>query len=552
MIENINGWIKSKIKKWLGGSVELHDDPTSVTYNFINDTEAIKRLDMISNYVWYSGSSNELLNFYTSNMVSEFYYNPIYNRNMTQYYWALSVEETNIKRTHSGVPRAIVDTLVNAVGTPNITAQKQYTLQCILDDNSWKTLLNQQQLPLTMVGAYGAFKIDVNPKLSKYPIISYYNSLNCDFIRVKGRIIAIMFKDYYRYKDKDYMLIDTRRVENGNSIIEYDLFEVKNKNPESQEMVPLSTIPELGKLKNIVISNYRHMLAVPCEFFFDKNGEPKSIFSGKIDLFDDLDQVISQASSTVRKSTPIEYFPADLLTRDAQGRAKLPKRYDREYLKFPTSRNGDGTEMGEIKITQPDLKFDQYDIAAQSLLNLILSGILSPATMGFGVERSDNSVAMREKEKTTMMTRNNIITREEQILKELCNIVLAVEDYIEDPSISEWKEYDVSVQFGTFANETFENKIVVLGQALQQKAISPELFVEKMYGDTMDDWDKKKETEYIDKSLNQSFQAQEMFGNNADVTAPNKYDENRNENNNMDGSTGKNGGVAESGVKNEK
>lgn len=550
-MENLNSWMKSKIKKWLGGNVELPDDPTNSTYRFINDVEAIKTLDMISNYVWYSGSSNELLNFYTSNMVSEFYGNPIYNRNMIQYYWALSVEENNIKRTHSGVPRAIVDTIVNAVGTPKITAQRQYSLQCILDDNSWKTLLNQQQLPLTLVGAYGAFKIDVNMKISKYPIISYYNSMNCQLIKVKNRIIAIIFKDYYRYEDKDYMLLDTRRKENGDSIIEYELFKMPNSNKESQELVPLSTIPELSRLEDIVIKGYNHILGVPCEFFFDKNGDSKSIYAGKIDLFDDLDQIISQSSSTVRKSTPIEYFPADLLTRDSEGRAKLPKRYDREFLKYPVSRNGDGSETGEIKITQPDLKFDQFDIAAQSMINLILSGILSPATMGFGVERSDNSLAMREKEKTTMMTRNNIITREEQILAELCNVSLAVLDYIEDPSISEWQEYDVSVQFSTFANETFENKIVILGQALQQKAISPELYVEKMYGDTMDDWDKKKEVEYIDKSLNQSFQQQAMFGNDDGTDAPNKYDENRNKNNNVDGSTGKNAGKADVGVKNE-
>lgn len=549
---NLLEWTKNKLKSWIGSGIELHDNPTNQTYMFINDTKAIRDLEVMEDFVWYSGSGSQLLNFYTSSMVREYYKNPIYNKNMRNYFWAKSVEESNIKRTHSGIARAIIDTIVNSVGTPKIVTTKQYTLQCILDDNSWKTLINQQQLPLTLVGGSGALKIDINKSLSDKPIISFYNALNSKIVKVKNRVVAIMFKDYYRLENKNYMLVDTRRIENGDSIVEYELFELIDKDETQQKVVPLETIPELARLKPIRIRGYNHILGVPCEMFYDKNGEARSIYSGKIGLFDDLDQVISQSSNTVRKSTPIEYFPADLLGRGENGSAKLPKRYDRTFLKYPVSRNGDGSEMGEIKVTQPDLKFDQYQIESNNLINLILSGILSPATMGFNLERNANSQAMREKEKVTMMTRNNIITREEEILKELCSIALSVQDYIDDPSISKWKEYDVTVQFGTFANETFENKIVILGQALSSKSISPELFVEKMYGDTMDDWDKKKEIEYLEKANQMGFQQEQMFGNNDGSTLPNKWDDNGNENTNIDGSTGKNGGIAESGVKNEK
>ena len=37
------------------------------------------------------------------------------------------------------------------------------------------------------------------------------------------------------------------------------------------------------------------------------------------------------SANTVRKSTPIEYYPDDLLERDSKGNAKIPARYDRTY-----------------------------------------------------------------------------------------------------------------------------------------------------------------------------------------------------------------------------
>lgn len=549
-------WLKNKLQKWFGGAMELPDNPKSPRYTFINSDEAIKELNTVSFFVWYSASSDELLNFYTDNMVRQFYKNPIYNRNNRNYFWALSVNEEKIKRTHSGVPRAIIDTLVNVIGYPKINTIKQFKLNEILKDNDFKILLNQQQMPYTLVGGSGAYKIDINTKLSKHPIITFYDARKCDIVKSKGRVFAIVFKDYYSYNNREYVLFDTRRVENFNSIVEYDLFELKETNEgiTEQNKVPLSTIPELSRLQNIQISNYRHLLAVPTEFFYDADGFGRSLFEGKVDLFDDLDQCLSQSANTVRKSTPIEYYPADLLERNEKtGNAKVPARYDRTYVKGPVNRNGDGTEMGEIKVTQPMLNFDQYTNEGLTILNMILTGILSPATLGIDVAKKDNSDAQREKEKVTIMTRNNIIAQEQRVISELCNICLAVQEYMDFPNKPMWSENEVTVQFNTFANPSFESEIVILGQALSGSGMSPKLYVEKLYGDTLTDSEKEYETKYIEEALHKKQTAFSQVGSVAikQSQLANTYDANRNKNTDMDGSSGIGGGIPKSNVDNQ-
>ncbi|MFA7170090.1 MAG: hypothetical protein WC178_04550 [Candidatus Paceibacterota bacterium] len=553
---DIKNWLRNKLQKWLGGAIELPDNPKSQRYTFINDDEAIRELNTYSYFVWYSGSSDELLNFYTDNMVQGFYKNPIYNRNNKNYFWALSVSEEKIKRTTSGIARAITDTLVNAIGYPKISTKKQYVLDTILNDNDFRTMMNQKQMPFTLVGGTGAYKIDINLELSKHPIVSYYDATKCEIIKVKDRVVAIVFKDYYTYGQKEYLLLDIRRVENYTSIVEYELYELKeySSGVREQNQVPLSTLPDLKRLKAFQINGYNHLLAVPTEFFYDERGFGRSIYAGKVDLFDDLDQCLSQSANTVRKSTPIEYYPDDLLERDSKGNAKIPARYDRTYVKGPVNRNGDGTEVGEIKTTQPVLNFEQYSTEAISIVSMILNGVLSPATMGIDVAKKDNSDAQREKEKVTIMTRNNIIAKEQKIIAELCNILLAVQEYIDFPNKPNWEENDVTVQFSTFANPSFENELVILGQALSGNGISPKLYVDKLYGDTLTNDEKAYEEKYIDEALHKQQTAFSQVGSVATQKSEleNTYDSNRNENTDMDGSRGVDGGVAKSNVANQR
>lgn len=496
---NIIDAIRKRILKFLKLE-RLSDNPNDERYTFIGDSDNIIKQNLKAYKVWYYGDSDELLNFYTNQELYGNYSEPIYNRNKRQYFWSISTREGNIKRVHSGIPNAITTTLVNAIGTPNISIEKKELnerLEKIISKNDFECLINQQQMPLTLVEGWGAFKINFNKELSDTVLIQYYEAEEVEFVYKQGILIGIIYKDYYNWKGKNYVLFETRRIQNNDSLIEYELFKLDKNNEVTP--VELSTIPELESLTNITIPNLKKILGVPSKFLFDplNKNYGKSIFAGKIDLFDDLDQILSQDSQTVRVSTPVEYYPTDILERGTDGKVSLPKVYNRQFLEKQTAPDGDGMTDGTIQTTQPQLNFDQYSQNAKSKLDFILTGLLSPATMGIDIAKKDNADAQREKEKVTIMTRNNIIDRQTKILKELLSLCMCIQEFLDTGSIS-LIDYDIGVKFNEFANPSFENELQVLGPAWSNGQISTERYVELLWGGKLSEEEKIVEREWLD------------------------------------------------------
>jgi len=495
----ISDYIREKILKFL--KLEKVANPYSDRLTFIQNDDNIKLQKVKEAKIWYYGDSDELLNYYLN---ADLYGNakePIYNRNKKEYFWGIATEEGNVKRVHSGIPNAIITTLVNAIGNPKITSKtEQERIDKILEENNFTIMLNQQQLPLTMVEGWGAFKVCFDKKISNSPIIQYYEAEDVEFVYKQNILVGIIYRDYYEYKDKNYVLFETRRKENGNSIIEFNLYRLEDKDNITE--VPFDTIPELKDYKNIQIPKLNEVLGVPCKFFFDVNNKNygRSIFNGKIDLFDDLDQDLSQASQTARVSTPVEYYPADLLERNGRtGEPEMPSCYNRQFIKKEGLPNGDGSMNGEIQTTQPNLNFEQYSLNAKNILDYILTGILSPATMGIDIAKKDNAEAQREKEKVTIMTRNNIIASETKILTQLIKLCLYIQDYLEfNGNIKLDKHKDISIKFDEFANPSFENELETLGNAWDKGLISTDKYVELLWGDKLSAEEIIAEKEYLE------------------------------------------------------
>lgn len=510
--------IKQRIIKMLGLQ-KLEDNPNSDRYTFINDENTVKRQKLDEFRIWYVGDSDELQNYYTNRDLSGNAKEPIYNRSKPNYFWGIVVQEQPVKKVHSGIPKAIVDTLSNAIGMPAITNSDDKInekLQKILDVNRFTSKLTQEARPLTMVEGWGGWKIVFDKTLSNQPIIQFYEGKDVEYVVKNGIVIGMIFKDFYKYKNKDYVLMETRRVgereredANGNSIkeegsfIEYELYRL---NPsDSVTKVKLNTIEELAELpeEGYFIPNLKKMLAVPSRYFFnlfDKD-HGRSIFEGKIDLFDDIDQCLSQASQTDRVSTPVEYYPVEVTQRGPNGETILPKVYNRQFIQSVSYPDGDGKVHGEIKTSQPVLNFGQYIDRYNSLINVVITGLLSPASMGIDISKKDNADAQREKEKVTMYTRDNVMDSETKELKELMNLSLMLQDYMDNGEIS-IQDYDISVKYCEFANPTFESMASILLPMLSQGGISAEMYVKKLYGDSLSEEELNDEIEKI-KELQQ-------------------------------------------------
>ena len=527
--------IKQRILKFLGLE-HLSDNPNSERYTFINDEETVKRQHLDECRIWYIGDSDELQNYYTNRDLSGNAREPIYNRNKPNYFWGIAVnkDESPIKKVHSGIPRAIVDTLCNAIGMPDIDEENEHdVIQKIIEANDFVRKLTQEARPLTLVEGWGGWKINFNKDLCDYPIFQYYEGKDVEFVVKSGILIGMIFKDYYKVNNKNYVFLETRRIDKGDSVVEYELYRYEKSNEVTK--VPLNTIEELCELpeEGYRIPGLKKVLGVPCKYFFDVFNKDygRSVFTGKLDIFDDIDQCLSQASQTDRVSTPVEYYPVDLLERDGHGNTKMPNVYNRQFIEAPSYPDGDGKSTSKIDTSQPQLNFNQYIERYHSLIDVALTGVLSPASMGIDVSKKDNAEAQREKEKVTYFTACNIEDAETKEIKELFTIALMLYEYMHKNSIS-IKEYGISVKYKEFASPTFESMSTILLPMFTSGAISTEMYVEKLYGDNLSEEEKAKEIAKLEEQRKADNMNLGDFGLNEmdeDIVDGNSPTETRNE-----------------------
>lgn len=508
----------------VAGSVLKTKRPDDDRTTFINDNEKLGRMKLKEYDVWYDGDGDELLNFYTRENYIGFNYEPFYMRNKKNYFWAISSTEAQIKRTHSGQPRNIVDTLVNIMPFPLISAgENTNNLQAVVRESGLEQVYKDEQLPLTLVEGWGCWKINWDKDVSDYPSVEYVSAENVDFIYKGGKIIGIVFKNYYTSDKKRYLLLETRSIEwrpNEESparacegerilVITNELYELPMNMAATDDDTPLKkvdlkTVSALDSVEErIEIGPFDKLFAVPCVLLGNTSrqwGYGRSIFTGKIDLFDDLDQALSQSSNAVRLSTPIEYIDEEYLDRDKNGLPKKPQAYDRKYVMMKGQKNGDGLATGQpVQVTQPNVEFSRYSDHAVQLLLQILNGILSPATLGIDIAKKDNAAAQREKEKVTIFTRNALISGEERILRSLMEQMLMAKEFMDTGAVSV-HTYDISVKFNEFADDSFENKLEALGKAYDMEEISTDMYLNKLYGDTLSAEEREAEKEFLESA----------------------------------------------------
>ena len=497
--------LKNKVMSKLG-LVKVNSQLYGERLTFVNDDEAIRLYKVKANKVWANGDASEKLNFYTTQISFGFFDNPFYKRNELNLFWSISAKEQYIKRTSSDFANSIINTISNICGIPQITFEKQEYQEIreeITKVNDFNILLSQDIRTSALITGTSVAKINFDTNFMKMPIIESVDAENVSIITNYGQIIAIIFKTFYKYKDKDYVLFETRRKDKENSYIEYELFRKVNIN-EIQKC-DLSEVPDTSKFTNLVFKGVHEILGVP--FIYFKNpiykNYGKGVLEGKFTELDNLDQAESVASWCVRVSTPIEYYSEDVLERrNKNGIPSVPSAFNRQYVKKETLPNGDG-EINDPSIitTQPHLDIAQYQNEIASIKLAILDGLISPATMGMDMARNNNALAQREKEKITISTRNTINKAEMVALKKLIKIAIATYKFLNGNGVFNIdEEMEINIKYDEFANPSFENELPILGNAWNLGQISTEKYVELLWGDKISKEDKAKEIAYLEKN----------------------------------------------------
>lgn len=489
---------------------------------FINDLEEAEHQRIVEYGTWYDGDSDNILALYNYDVRITFNTEPFYWKNKRSYFWSRASLENDIKRTHSGFPRDFVDTLVCICGTPIYKVncpeppegqepQKPLTpwgvtvedaLASVLDANEFWSLYRRDQMPMTLAKGWGGYKITWDVDVyGPEPVISFYQAENVKIWKRGNRVLGMCFLDWYKdAKGTRYLVAETRVMKGGRATFVTDVF----VDTGSGNLRPVSGSDDL-RVPASVVTDMPCLMAVPCSFYSDHlhGMAGKSVFAGKIDLLDDLDQALSQESNTVRRSTPVETFDMDYAERDPRSKLpKLPSLFERRYVAIQGQRNALGEAMATkpVEVTQPQLNTQLYDSHIDTLKRAIIGGHLSPSAMGLDFEHKDNADAEREKDKVTIFTRNHLTKEEQRILTSLFNQAMSAKEYLATGQITK-TDWGIEVAFDEFSNISFETKIKTMSTVLANGGVSPQMYVDKVYGNSISEEMKKKESDWLDERM---------------------------------------------------
>lgn len=427
------------------------------------------------NRIWYRGDGNELEQIYQQN--EEF-------ADRHKFWASKSTPGMDIRKIHTGLPGLTVKVL-SFVVLPDMNdfefenpAQEELWKKIEKDNKFHKKI--ESALKETLFIGDGAFKVTVDTTISEYPILEWYPGDRVEFVYQRDRIREIVFKTPYKEKGKIYVL--NERYGYGYIINELYL---------GDKLVDIKTIRSTENLIDITFDD-SVMFAVPLMIYESSRYEGRggSIFDGKLDSYDSLDETWSQWMDALRAGRAKTYIPECLIPHDpSTGALVKPNPFDNRYF----ASDGDMREgqKNQVITDQPVIPHDSYMASYITALDLCLQGVVSPSTLGIDTKKLDNADAQREKEKTTLYTRNAIVKALQETLPDVVAMCINADNIFLHKKGAE--EVKVNVSFGEYANPSFESQIETIAKAKQGGIMSIERCVEELYGDTLDEHCKEKE-----------------------------------------------------------
>lgn len=415
----------------------------------------------VQNRIWYRGDAGELNAFYQQ----------LEDRS-TQRFWAsVPTHGLEIRKCHTGLPREIVETLsglivadLNELDFPK--AEQRDLWAEIARENDFRSLVTEALNGCMVIGD-GAFKISLAPQVSALPILEWVDGDRVELVRQRGRVREVIFTSYY---PKNHML----REHYGFGYVKYHLF-------RGETEVGLDALEATAALQDVAFDD-SYMLAVPFKIKASNKwkGRGQSFFEGKTDAFDALDEAWSQWVEAMRRARPRVYIPDSLIPRDDRTGALLkPSAFDNQFIQT-------GSDMAEnaknaISLQQAEFYAEQYSATYVTALDLALQGLISPSTLGIDTKKLDNAEAQREKEKTTLYTRQLIIDALTDVLERLVDVTFKAWDTLNGKAPADTK---ADVTFGEYANPSFEAVVETLSNP--NTPMSIEAKVDELWGSTKD------------------------------------------------------------------
>lgn len=471
--------LKGFILSWLG--IEPAQQETKI---LVHETMT-HGANVLKNQLWYRGDPSELEQFYKQLAEAEA---NIYSTTVKSKFWAsLPNGDVRIRKIHSGLPAMIVDTLsdivVNDLLEPEFEVGLKDRWEDFCKENAFEDLL-VEALQKALVTGDGAFKINIDTDLSEQPLVEFYGADQVEYEYKRGKLQSLIFKTEYCHKGKKYQLHEKY----GKGSVQYKLF-----GPNDKEY-PLNTVPETEGLVDVTFAG-DYIMAVPLKIYKSPKYKDRgqSILEKKADSFDALDETLSTLLDGLRASRVKQYIPENLIPKNSEGESLKPDVFN-PWIAI----NGHLSEEDKAKIETVQGEFNTQSLLESYItyLDVCLQGIISPSTLGIDVKKLDNADAQREKEKTTMYTRDTIINALKVCLENLFDIVMRTQDNMLNKTPPE-EGYEATFEWGQYANPSFEAQVETLVKAKTGQIMSTKKIVDELYGNTMTEDEKAEEVALI-------------------------------------------------------
>lgn len=471
--------LKGIVLRWLGIEPVQHETKILVHESVTHEADVLK------NQLWYRGDPAELEQYYKQ--LAEMETN-IYSTTAKSKFWAsVPNGDVRIRKVHSGLPAMLVDKLSDIVANdmldPEMDAGLHERWEQFCKENEFTDIL-VDALQKVLTTGDGAFKLNIDTDLSDQPLLEFFGADKVDYEYKRGKLQAVIFKTEYCSKGTKYQLHERY----GKGKVEYKLF-----GPNGKEY-SLDTVPETEGLVNVTFPG-DYIMAVPLKIYKSPkyNNRGQSILDKKTDAFDALDEVLSTWVDGMRASRTKQYIPENMVPKDRDG---IPLKPDVFNPYFVTNGHLAEEDKAKVETVHGDFATAALLESYVTYLDVCLQGILSPSTLGIDVKKLDNADAQREKEKTTMYTRDTIIKQLKVALEKLFDAILRTQDNMLKTMPPE-EGYEASFEWGQYANPSFEAQVETLVKAKQGQIMSTEKIVDELYGDSMDEDEKAEEVARI-------------------------------------------------------
>jgi hypothetical protein len=419
------------------------------------------------NRMWYRGEAYELDQFFKA-----------YAGHTRSFWGSVPTRGLEMRKLHSGLPQLVVDTLTNiTLADLNGVAVTQGgepsgRLQEVWDGvagGAEAAGLFQRATREALIVGDGAFRMTLGGADAR-PRVGFVGGERVGHTTDRGRVSEVVFRTAYRKRDETYTLWEAY----GHGYVTYRL-------TRRGKEVPLSELPQTAGLADVRFDDAL-MMAVPFRVFESERypGRGQSVYEGKSDAFDGLDECLSQWVDALRAGRTRTYIPESLVPRDPRnGSLVRPNPFDNRFVTVGDDTHETGANR--IDVQQPSIPADSYVETYTTFLDLCLQGRVSPSTLGIDVKKLDNAEAQREKEKATLYTRQSIVDALQAVIPQVVRCAVNTCRALRRQAPI---EAGAEVGFGGYANPSFEAQVETLSNP--NAPMSVEARVEELWGDTKD------------------------------------------------------------------